>query len=241
MRNLRFRPYRVMLAPVLAAALAAIAIAAPAPRPAMPASTSVLSADKGKLRITIGGQRIGEEDFEISGSGDAWTERSTMTAKTPGGPDVKASGQLRLSSEGVPLRYEWSAEAQKKAAGSVEFSGSTAKCTGDFGAATPMHRDFTFSAPKIAVLDNNLYYQYAILARIYDWTAGGKQTFAVLIPQDMTPGSINVEAVSGQPGGGKFETLRASTSDLEILLYVDSSHKLMRLEVPASSAVIERE
>jgi len=210
---------------------------------AMPANApSVFAADKGKLRITINGQQIGTEDFEISPAGDSWMERSSMTAHAPGGGDIKATGQLRLSADGTPLHYDWSAEAQKKATGAVDFVSGTAKCVADLGGPAPLRKDFTFPSPRVAVLDNNLYYQFGVLARQYDWKAGGKQTFPVLIPQDMVPGSISVESLGPQQAGnGKYEALRVSSPDLEIMVYVDSGHRLMRLEVPSSNVVIERE
>jgi hypothetical protein len=253
--------YRIMPAACVAAlaGFAALAIlAAPAPRRAAneinPASSialanhllaaprpanapSVFVPDKGKLRITIGGQQVGSEEFSMSPSGDDWVERSTMSAHAAGGAEIKATGQLRLAADGSPLRYEWSAEAQKKASGSVEFSGMTAKCVGDFADAKPLRKDFTFNSGHIAVLDNNLYYQYAVLARQYDWKAGGKQNFSVLIPQDMVPGTVSVEVGVGAAS----EALRVSTPDLEIMLYLDSAQRLIRLEVPSSNAVIERE
>jgi hypothetical protein len=212
-------------------------------RSAMPAGApSVFSPDKGKLRITINAQQIGAEDFEIAPSGDAWIERSSMTAQVPGGGQIKANGQLRLSADGAPLHYDWSAEAQKKATGAVDFVSGTAKCVADLGGPVPLKKDFTFPSPRIAVLDNNLYYQFGVLARQYDWKAGGKQTFPVLIPQDMVPGSITVESVGPQQAGnGKYEALRVSSTDLEIMVYVDAGHRLMRIEVPSSNAVIERE
>ncbi len=81
-----------------------------------------------------------------------------------------------------------------------------------------------------------------MLARKYDWKAGGKQTFPVVIPQDMVPGSISVESLGQQQAGnGKFEALRVSSPDLEIMVYLDASHRMMRMEVPASNVVIERE
>jgi hypothetical protein len=218
-------------------------------RPVIPASAatpagapSVFAPDKGKLRITINGQQIGAEDFEITPSGDSWTERSSMTAQVPGGGQIKANGQLRLSPDGTPLHYDWSAEAQKKAAGAVDFVSGTAKCVADLGGPVPLRKDFTFPSPRVAVLDNNLYYQYGVLARQYDWKAAGKQTFPVLIPQDMVPGSITVESLGPQQaGGGKFEAVRVSSTDLEIMVYVDSSRRLMRIEVPSSNATIERQ
>jgi len=205
-------------------------------------SASVFSADKGRLRITINGQQVGSEDFEISPSGDAWIQRSSMSAHTPDGPQIKAMGQLKLSASGAPIRYDWSAEAQRKATGSVEFASSTAKCLADLGAASPLRKDFMFPSPLIAVLDNNLYFQFGVLARLYDWKAGGKQSFPVLIPQDMVPGTISVESLGLQDAGkGKYEAVRVSSPDLEIMVYVDAIHRLMRVEVPSANVVIERE
>ena len=92
------------------------------------------------------------------------------------------------------------------------------------------------------MLDNNLYYQYAVLAQMYDWKAGGKQTFPVLIPQDMTPGSISVESIGPQQvENATYEALRVSSTDLEILLYLDANHRMVRLDVPSSKVTIERE
>ena len=211
-----------------------------APTPA--GAPSVFSADKGKFRITVNGQSVGSEDFEISSSGDAWIERSSMSAHAPGGTEIKATGQLKLSPDGAPIRYDWSAEAQKKATGSVEFANGTAKCSADLGAASPLRKDFVFTSPRIAVLDNNLYYQFAVLARLYDWKAGGKQTFPVLIPQDMVPGTISVESLGPQQGGnGKYEAVRVASPDLEIMIYVDANHRMMRLEVASSNVTIDRE
>lgn len=205
-------------------------------------SPSVFSPDKGKFRITINGQPVGTEEFEIAASGNTWLEHSSMAAHAPGSADVKSTGQLRLSADGSPVRYDWAAEALKKATGSVDFESGTAKCSADLGKPTPLRKDFKFTSPVIAVLDNNLYYQFAILARLYDWKIGGKQTFPVLIPQDMVPGSISVESVGQQQAGnGKYEALRVSSPDLEIMLYLDSNHRMMRLEVPSSNVVIERE
>lgn len=213
---------------------------APAAKPAGPAS--IFSPDKGKLRITINGQQVGSEDFEISESGDVWIERSAMTAHAPGGGEVKATGQLKLSPDGTPLHYDWAAQAQKKATGAVDFANGTAKCVADLGGSSPLRKDFIFTSPHVAVLDNNLYYQFGVLARQYDWKAGGKQNFPVLIPQDMVPGTIAVEALGEQESGtGHYEAMRVSTPDLEITVYLDASHRLVRLEVPSSNATIERE
>lgn len=237
------RKWKGFLAAALSAALMAGVCAASFAAAQKPAgAASVFSSDKGKLRITISGQQVGSEEFEISPSGDGWIERSSMSAHAPSGGEIKASGQLRLSADGAPTRYDWSAEEQKKATGFVDFVGSTAKCLANLGGTSPLRKDFTFASPQVAVLDNNLYYHFGVLARLYDWKAGGKQTFSVLIPQDMVPGSISVESLGPQDAGNaKYEALRVSSPDLEIMVYVDTNHRMMRLEVPSSNVTIERE
>ena len=230
------------------AAMIVVVRAIPAPLPAQRAeqkpagARSVFAPDKGRFRISIGGQAVGIEDFEISPAGEAWVTRSSVSAHPPGGGDVKATGLLKLAADGAPMRYEWSAQAVKKATGTVDFANGTAKCSADLGMTLPLRKDFSFGSPRIAVLDNNLYFQYGILARLYDWNAGGKQRFPVVIPQDMVPGEIAVEWLGAQQAlNGKYETVRVSTPDLEILLYLDAERRLMRLEVPSSNVTVERE
>jgi hypothetical protein len=198
--------------------------------------------DKGKFRILLEGHEVGDEEFEISPAGVNWMARGSTTAHAPGGGDIKATGQLTISPDGTPLHYDWTAQTKKKGSGAVDFVDGTAKSAIDLGAKTPFLQNFTFPSPRIAVLDNNLYYQYAVLAHMYDWKAGGKQVLPVLIPQDMTPGSISVESIGPQQvESAKYETLRVSSPDLEILLYLDAAHRLMRVDVPASKATIQRE
>jgi hypothetical protein len=108
-------------------------------------------------------------------------------------------------------------------------------------AIRPLEQDFIFPSPRVAVLDNNLNSQYALLAQLYDWSAKGQQTFPVLIPQDMTPGSISVESLGAKTvDGASLEALRVNTADIEIVAYFDARHRLMRLEVPSASIVVIR-
>ena len=47
--------------------------------------------------------------------------------------------------------------------------------------------------------------QYAVLARVYDWAKGGPQNFPVLIPQELTPGTISIESAGSQSIGGSVD------------------------------------
>jgi hypothetical protein len=237
----------VLMASLAFGIAASLAAVPPHPRPSPPAQTAGsaigFTPDKGKFRILQGGNEVGTEEFDLSPSGDAWVAKGEATFHAPGGGQARSSGQLRVAADATPLRYDWSAGTDKKASGSVTFEGGVAKSTINLpGKDEPVNQDFKFASPHTAILDNNLYDQYAILGRLYDWNAKGVQTFPVLIPQDLTPGTIDLEALSPQSAdSGKFEELRVHTSDLEIQLFFDAKHHLMRLEVPAAKVVIVRQ
>jgi hypothetical protein len=108
--------------------------------------------------------------------------------------------------------------------------------------AHSFEQDLTFNSPLIVVLDDNLYYQYAVLAHIYDWNRRGTQTFPVLVPQELLPGMITVDWAGAVSTEGKtYEGLKVVTNDIQIILYLDPNHRLMRLEVPSSKAAVVRE
>jgi hypothetical protein len=204
---------------------------------------SLLTQDKGKFSIVLDGKSVGHEDFEIAPSGDGWTARGTTDLKIPdAGSAVRVDGTLVLQPDGAPISYEWTSRDDKTNGAHILFANGVAKITLEMQGARPFEQDLSFGSPLIAVLDNNLYHQYAILARLYDWSKRGTQTFPVLIPQELTPGSITVESTGSASAGGKtYEGLRVTTADLEVLLLLDSNHRLMRLEVPTAKVSVIRE
>ena len=64
----------------------------------------------------------------------------------------------------------------------------------------------------------------------------------MLIPQDLTPGSVKVVSTGSTTADGKtYEGLKVNSADLEILLVLDNSHRLVRLEVPEAKVSVIRE
>jgi hypothetical protein len=152
------------------------------------------------------------------------------------------TGNLTLQPNGAPIAYDWVSKADKTNSAHVVFTNGIAKIALSVQGARPYEQEFTFNSPLVVVLDNNLYHHYGILARVYDWSKGGAQTLPVLIPQEITPGSITAEATGSTTSDGKtYEGLRVTTSDIEVLLLLDSNHRLMRLEVPANKVAVVRE
>jgi hypothetical protein len=198
------------------------------------------TSEKGKFRILVNGQEMGKEEFEISPSGGGWAAHGTSQLQTAAGT-IEVTGTLQFQADGTPIRYEWSTQGAKKAGATISFNGPVATIELRVEGARPFTQQFTFNTPLIVVLDNNLYYQYAILARLYDRGKGGPQTFSVLVPQALTPGSVTVESLGDQDvSGKKMEELQVKTSDLEVDLYLDGD-RLMRIVAPSSNAEIVRE
>ena len=210
--------------------------------PVVTAASAVFTPDKGKLTIQLDGQTVGNEQFELSQAGSDWVAKGITEITLPGAAATRVSGTLKLQPDGAPISYEWTSRADKTSGAHITFSNGVAKITLEMQGARPYEQDLTFNAPLIAVLDNNLYHQYELLARMYDWSKRGTQTFPVLIPQDLTPGSISVEATGAASHDGKsYEGLRVTTSDLEVLLMLDPNRRLMRLEVPSAKVSVVRD
>lgn len=206
---------------------------------AAPAGPALMEADKGEFRISVNGQNVGTESFEIKPSGNRWMAEGNADAKPVGAAASKVTAHLTVEADGTPVSYTWSTEGAKKASAEIQFQNSVATVNLHLEGRKPFTQQFTFSNPMVVVLDNNLYHQYEILARLYDHAKKGSQTFAVLVPQEMTPGSVTVESLS-EPTESAVGELKVQTADLEVDLYVDAKWRLMRLVAPASNAEVVR-
>jgi hypothetical protein len=202
----------------------------------------VLVQDKGRFTIKLAGQTVGHEEFEIAPAEGGWLAKGSSDIKPPEGAPSRVTGSLTMLSNGSPISYEWTAQSEKNSGAHIVFANGVARITFEMQGARPFQQDLSFNSPLIAVLDNNLYYQYAVLARIYDWSKGGEQTFPVLIPQELTPGTITVLSTGAATTDGRsYEGLKVASSDLEILLLLDNNHRLIRLEVPGAKVSVIRE
>jgi len=206
------------------------------------ATAGVLQQDKGKFNILLDGKSVGKEEFEIAPNGGGWLAKGTTQINTGDGSATQVTGNLTLQSNGAPMAYDWVSKSDKTNSAHITFANGVAKIALEVQGAKPYEQELTFNSPLITVLDNNLYHHYGVLARVYDWSKRGPQSLPVLIPQEITPGTVTAEATGSATSGGKtYEGLRVTTSDIEVLLLLDTNHRLMRLEVPAMKVVVARE
>jgi hypothetical protein len=209
---------------------------------AAPAIPTVFAHDKGKFNIQLDGKSVGHEQFELVPAGGGWLASSTTEITPPDSAASRVTSALTLQPDGAPISYEWTSQAEKTNGAHILFANGVAKITLQMQDARPFEQDMSFGSPLIAVLDNNVYYQYAVLARVYDWSKSGTQSLPVIVPQELTPGSITVESAGSLSAGGKsYDGLRVTTSDLQVLLYLDLNHRLMRLEVPSAKVAVVRD
>ena len=195
--------------------------------------------EKGSFQILVNGQPKGKEEFEIAPSNGNWVAKGSSEIQGADGV-TRVTGTLQLHGDGTPVSYEWSTQGAKKAGATISFNGPTATIELKLEGRRPFTQQFTFGSAQIAVLDNNLYYQYAVLARLYDREKKGEQTFSVLVPQELTPGSLTMESLGEQKADGKkLEELAVKTQDLEVDLYLDGE-KLVRIVAPSTNAEIDR-
>jgi hypothetical protein len=204
-------------------------------------SASVFAPERGNFKILVSGQQMGKEEFEISPNGGDWTAKGSSEIQSIDGV-THVSGTLQMHADGTPVSYEWSTQGPKKASSTITFSGAVATIELRLEGRRPFTQQFTFNSPQIAVLDNNLYYQYGVLARLYDREKKGLQTFSVLVPQELTPGSVTVQSLGEQNsnGGKKLEELVVKTEDLEVDLYLDGA-RLERIVAPSTNTEIVRQ
>jgi len=204
-------------------------------------AASLFQPDKGKFSLLVDGKSVGHEEFEIAPSAAGWLARGTTTLATEKG-ETKVTGNLTLQPDGAPISYDWSAQSEKTNGAHILFANGIAKISLEMQGQRPYEQSLSFGTPMVAILDNNLYHQYAVLACLYNWSKGGQQQLQVLIPQELTPGNITIEATGSAASQGKtYEGLKVTTSDLEILLLLDTKHKLMRLEVPSAKVAVVRD
>jgi hypothetical protein len=207
------------------------------------AAQPALAPDRGRFAILQRGSAMGVEDFTIVRLPEGWSARGQIVLNLPGRNPECDSADLALAPDGSPLRYHWE-ELSGSGARSidVEFHGNVAGLTLHGPWAAPAVASFAFSEGRIVLLDRNVYEDYVIVARLYDWKARGPQKFSYLIPQDQTSGTITVQELGPHPiDGAVLELLRVRNAEVEADLYVDDSHRLVRLRIPGSGIEAVRE
>jgi len=133
---------------------------------------SVFSPDKGKLNILLDGKSVGREELRSPLPAAVGSQRHHQNQSSPR-RCLHRHRHAHASADGAPISYEWTSKLKTNGA-HILFANGIAKSPSRCRGPTLLSRIspwFSF----IVVLDNNLYYQYAVLARVYDWSAAARK------------------------------------------------------------------
>src|SRR5271169_1811816 len=123
------------------ALILACAVASIAAQKKNAAAPGVFAEDKGKLTIKLDGQTVGHEEFEIIPSAGGWLAKGNADIKPSQSPAGKVTGSLALQPDGVPISYEWTAQAEKKNGAHILFTNGVATMTLEMEGARPCTTD----------------------------------------------------------------------------------------------------
>lgn len=199
--------------------------------------------DHGTFEITLHGERVGAENFEIHARGAGIDARAEASLDVSGS-HFETSSHLTLGPNFNPLVYRWSQTAPQKSSLQISFSPAGASARYNTVRGRRDMRRFQLP-PDTLILDDNAVYQYELAAMRYGRTSGGTQTFRALIPQEAIPGAVTLQSAGMEKiaVGDKQESCRhlVLTTDLaRIDLWVTSGDHLQKMEIAASGLAAVR-
>lgn len=188
---------------------------------------------EGILQIILAGETIGTEHYRITRAGNDWQVQADIRL-TIGDIPIRQTTTLIISSAGEPQSYEWRMTEPLKKFVRVVFVEGRATVTYPLPNGQEDRQEFNFNTGRVAVLDNNAFHLFALLARLYDFSRGGQQTIPVLVPQSVQPGSALVEAKGAESLEIKGQRILAQrlsivTADNQIELWLGEKGELLRL------------
>lgn len=218
---------------------AALILAAPLCGAAAPDS------QEGQLRILVDGQLIGRERYRITRTATEIQARAEVELEVEG-QKTRQTSSLLLGADLHPRSYEWKMETPRTTWVRLEFEGAVATLRYPLSDGKEDRQVFNFETPRVALLDNNVFHHYLLLAEFYDYQAGGAQTVKVFVPQAVQPGEARLELrgvetleVDGRPQ--PVRQLAITTEDNEVLLWVTESGRFVRLRAPQSNVEVVSE
>lgn len=200
--------------------------------------------DRGILKVYSSGQLVGEENFQIVADGSNF-KASSETRLTLERINTKVTfnlkSALQFTKNFEPLTYQVTQEA----------GGNTSRAQVKFkpGASDVQYENDTRTIElekNVAVLDNNVYHHYILLARRYDFEKGGDQEFSAFVPQEFLSGSVSLadnkmENTLINGTATQLQHLVVDTGDLQIHLWLDANHVVRKISVPQSNVDVIRQ
>lgn len=197
--------------------------------------------DKGTFVISLAGQQIGTEKFNIRTARNkviAEAQIEMRVERDGKSYEFRTSPKLVLNADLEPETYSWSQKGSQSSRLEVDFRTSPARVRYHTVGGDDDVRDFDLPTGVI-ILDDNVVHHYQLVVDRFQLAAAGKQAFPAFIPQEALPGVLNVENLGNEQIQAEGETrelrhIMVSTELMRIDLWVDQQYRLQRISIPAA-------
>ena len=213
--------------------------------------------DSGTFGIFVGGKRVASEKFEITQESDGSVTRSDLKVDD-GGNKAEQKSELQLSPNGDIRHYAWNEVSPGKATATVDPDNQfLIERLLPSPADKPIERPYILS-PSTAILDDYFFSQRELLAWRYLGTSCkpdasgqsecklGKTEFGALIPRQRTSVLVSMqyagkEKISLHGKEVELDRFNLQGEGIDWALWLDSSHMLQRIVIPADGTEVVRD
>ena len=208
-------------------------------------TSATTSTERGVFSILAGNRKIGTETFQIVSTASGYEATGEISLKVPGGPSLTEGSTLRVDQNLQPILYDRSQKAPQQGSVTVRFGSPETMLVSETEEGS-RNRIFFLPETDLVVLDTNFFHHYTFLLRLYDASKPGPQHFNVFIPQEATPGTINLsfQGMEKQAVGGVTADLhhyQVATDQLTMEIWASPDARIHRIMIPQANLEIVRE
>ena len=233
-----------------------------------PPEITYSGSEHGQFKILVSGEKVGYENFSITGQTTTYTS-SSFTELTINQGNAKTSEELDRGIKGpapsnsdTSVTYLINTELQFN----ENFEPTSYKVIQDVGPNQirarvrfrPDRSDVTYFSndnqvdkrrielkKDVMILDDNIFHHYLILVKRYDFSEGGVQQFIGFIPQQFLAGGISIsdqgtETIEIDNQSHDLQHLLVHRGELKVDLWLDINYKLKKLSISKSDIEVIR-
>lgn len=221
------------------------------------ANKAVSVVDEGSFGIFQNGQRVATETFTIRQYPDSNSTSSQLRSEAGASSQLNQTSELWLLPDGSLSRYEWKQLAPAHISATVEPADQVLMLRATSADGKPVADQSFFLTPQTFILDDYFFSTREVLLWRYLASScqprpGGdgcdlvRQRFPVLIPRQRMSSQVFIEfkGYDDTPLNGRPQHLRhfvMQTEGPDWHLWLDASHKLLRISIPATGTEVLRQ